>query len=214
MMNIDSSRVLAGLLAATLAVTLLNTALILSRPAPTATGGGGGGGGGGGAAAEFALPSGTPAYAEDLGVTFAAVSEETPREAQETIRTLAQEDSRQLSDSERDRLATVLHDMHGGLSCEYCCEAESVVTADGEAACGCSHAVAMRGLAKHLVQETDMSDDEIFREVSRWKVRFFPSQSREKFDALQSQDVRPTTVKLASNEYRGAASGGGWVGDC
>lgn len=201
---------------ATLAVTLLNTALILSRPAPTAPGGGGGGGDGGAAATEasFSLPSGTPAYAEDLGVTFAAVSEDSPRKAQETIRTLAMEDQRELTAAERDRLATVLYDMHGGISCEYCCEARSVVTEDGEAACGCSHAVAMRGLAKYLMQETDMTDEEIFQEVSRWKVRFFPSQSREKFDALQEQDVEPTTVKLASNEYRGAASGGGWVGDC
>lgn len=204
-----SPQVRTGLLAAVLLVTLANTVMIVSMDAPSgeapdaAT-----------ADATFTLPTGSPDYAADLDVSFDAVSEETPQEAEETIRTLAMEDRRELTAAERDRLVTILHDMEGGISCEYCCEVESIVTEDGRSGCGCSHAVAMRGLTKHLIQETDMTDREIFEDVSKWKVRFFPGQSEAKFDGLQEQGIEPTFINLASNSYRGVSAGGGWVGDC
>lgn len=206
----DTSQLFTGLLAATLAVTLLNTGLILTGStgnragtAPPAS------------EASFELPNGTPSYASKLGVSFDSVSPATPQKAQETIRRLAAEDSRNLDQRTQDRMIHILYKMNGGISCEYCCGARSVVTRKGTGGCGCSHAVAMRGLTKYLLQETSMTNTEIFQEVAKWKTRFFPDQSKAKFRALQQRGTEPSFINLASNEYRGIATGkGGWVGDC
>src|SRR3989338_38546 len=49
------------------------------------------------------------------------------------------------------------------ISCEYCCGAKAIVFANGEAACGCAHSQAMRGLAKYLIKNhgTEFTDEEI-----------------------------------------------------
>lgn len=68
------------------------------------------------------------------------------------------------------------------ISCEYCCGAKSIVFQDGRAACGCAHSQAMRGLAAYLIKNHggEYSNDEILRELARWKGRFFPKQMMQK----------------------------------
>lgn len=202
---VSGSTLRTGLLVAVLLTTLGNTAMILTldRGGTAET-----------AQQPFALPTGTPAYAETLGVSFGDVSSDSPQEAERVIRTLAAEEPRELTAAERTRYIDILYEMDGGISCEYCCEAESIITADGKSGCGCSHAFAMRGLAKYLLQETDMTDEAIATEVGKWKTRFFPGQSRAKHAALQERGVEPTFINLATNQYRGVATGEGWVGDC
>lgn len=75
------------------------------------------------------------------------------------------------------------------ISCEYCCGAKALVGKNGEAACGCAHSQAMRGLAAHLIKNhgQEYSDDQILRELARWKGSYFPKQMIKKAgEQLQS----------------------------
>jgi hypothetical protein len=168
--------------------------------------------------ASFSFPTGTPqVYGEELAVEYEHVSDENPEKAEDTIQKFAAHDSIELEEEKKQRYVKILHEMEGGISCEYCCEAESVITADGKPGCGCSHAVAMRGLAKYLLKNhgNEMSDREIFEEVAKWKTRYFPEQTRAKVNGLNEQGSEVTFANLASNDYRGVSSReGGWVGDC
>lgn len=211
-MDADRSLV-TGLLVATLALTLVNTGMIAGyalMSADTA-------GDQGTDLAEFTMPTGEPeVYGEAMGVSFDDVSNDTPEKANKVLAKMASHDKKSLSSSQNDRLVSILYDMGGGISCEYCCEAESVVTGDGDSGCGCGHAAAMRGLVKYLVtEEPSMSDEAIQEEVAKWKTRFFPEQTKGRADALRENDVQPTAVTLSVNDYKDVGAGeGGWVGDC
>lgn len=167
---------------------------------------------------QFSFPTGTPAaYGEELDVRYGDVSQDNPDRAEKTIRKFASYESIELSENERERYINILYLMNGGISCEYCCEARSVITEDGEPGCGCSHAAAMRGLTKYLLENNgnQMTDREIFEEVSKWKTRYFPTQTESKAEGLRDQGAEVTYINLASNQYRGVSSRkGGWVGDC
>ncbi len=100
------------------------------------------------------------------------------------------------------------------ISCEYCCGAESIIFKDGSAACGCAHSQAMRGLAAYLVKYhgSEYSDDEILRELAKWKSRYFPKQMVQKMTTqLQSGQYTPDIASLLLNvklpKYDGAATG-------
>lgn len=164
------------------------------------------------------LPRGTPeVYGEELNVEYQDVSSENKQRAEEVIQKFAGFEKIQLSQQNKDRYINILYKMNGGISCEYCCEAQSVITRNGKPGCGCAHAAAMRGLTKYLLKNhgEEMTDEEIFEEVSKWKTRFFPQQTKAKAAGLQEKDAEVTYVNLASNEYRGVSSDkGGWVGDC
>lgn len=85
------------------------------------------------------------------------------------------------------------------ISCEYCCGVNAIVFANGEAACGCAHSQAMRGLAAYLIQKhgTEYTDDEILRELARWKGRYFPKQMTKKTaDQLQNGQYTPDIASL------------------
>lgn len=85
------------------------------------------------------------------------------------------------------------------IACEYCCGATSIVFKDGEAACGCAHSQAMRGLAAYLIKNHDeeYSNDEILRELSRWKGMFFPKQMIQKIaQQLQNSNFTPDSAAL------------------
>ncbi len=94
------------------------------------------------------------------------------------------------------------------ISCEYCCGADSIIFPNGQAACGCAHSYAMRGLAKYLLANNpEMSDEKILDELAKWKSLFFPKQSMEKavqFN-LAGKDINPTD--LMSNKFRGFTAG-------
>lgn len=90
----------------------------------------------------------------------------------------------------------------------------------GEAACGCAHSFAMRGLAKYLITKhgSEFTNEEILNEMAKWKTLFFPTQMTAKAEALKSQGIEFSYANLGSNEYRGieqgTASGGNMVGGC
>lgn len=85
------------------------------------------------------------------------------------------------------------------IACEYCCGASSLIDAKGNAACGCAHSQAMRGLAAYLIQKHggQFTDDQILRELARWKGRYFPKQMMQKAaDQLKSGQYTPDIAAL------------------
>lgn len=165
-------------------------------------------------------PAGTPEYGKDLGVSFDDVSALDPAKADRTIRILSQFDKEiTLSDAEKARYVNILYELGGGMSCEYCCGARSIIFASGEPACGCAHSYAMRGVAKLLITEygDKYTDEEILAEVGKWKMRFFPAQMENKAKIMEENGIEVDYVALTSNMYRGiekGASGSGMVGGC
>ncbi|MDP1709908.1 MAG: hypothetical protein Q8L21_03410 [Candidatus Komeilibacteria bacterium] len=85
------------------------------------------------------------------------------------------------------------------IACEYCCGATALVREDGEAACGCAHSQAMRGLAAYLLQTHagEYTDDQILREVARWKGSYFPKAMVDKISQqLGSGEYTPDVAAL------------------
>ena len=125
------------------------------------------------------LSQGAPeVYGSELGVSFDAV--------QESINIMRQLDPAYgtkdvgLTSDEQARYT----DVGTRISCEYCCGAKSIVFPDGSPACGCAHSIAMRGLIAYLVKfhGDTYSNDEILRELARWKGMFFPWTSNDLFN--------------------------------
>lgn len=85
------------------------------------------------------------------------------------------------------------------ISCEFCCGAKAIVLENGEAACGCAHSQAMRGLTAYLIKNhgAEYTDDQILRELARWKGRYFPKQMVQKtMDQIQSGKYTPDIAAL------------------
>lgn len=118
-----------------------------------------------------------------------------------------------------------------GISCEFCCGAKAIVTETGEAACGCAHSQAMRGLTAYLIKNhgDKYTDDEILRELARWKGRFYPKQMVKKMSGqLQTGEYTSDIASLLLNvklpKYSAASKeaplpseidhAGGMVGGC
>lgn len=96
------------------------------------------------------------------------------------------------------------------ISCEYCCGAPAVADAEGRDLCGCSHSLAIRGLAKYLitVHPEDWTDEEIYWEVTRWKALFYPRNSVEKGVALASNNMEITAEALNDRDLLSKISSG------
>ncbi|MCR4284823.1 MAG: hypothetical protein NUV97_02130 [archaeon] len=165
------------------------------------------------------IPKGVPAvYGSELGVSYDDISPSNPRGADVAISKLKQLDiTMELSGADLERYIRVT----GAISCEYCCGADSIIFPDGQAACGCAHSYAMRGLAKYLITEhsNEFTDEEILAELGKWKVLFFPDIHEAKASVMKSQGIEINYISLASNQYRGIeqgaqAGGGGMVGGC
>lgn len=93
----------------------------------------------------------------------------------------------------------------------------------GDAACGCAHSFAMRGLAKYLITNhgSEFTDEQILDELAKWKTLFFPTPMATKAKVMKEKGIEFTYANLGSNRYRdiekGAASagaGGNMVGGC
>ena len=85
------------------------------------------------------------------------------------------------------------------ISCEYCCSAISIIHSNGKGACGCAHSQAMRGLMAYMIQNhgKEYSNDEILRELARWKGIYFPKQMINKLSTqLQGSGFTPDTASL------------------
>ncbi len=166
------------------------------------------------------IPTGVPSvYGEELEINYDDISPDTPRKADEAIEVMADIDRTvELSENDLERYINILYHMEEGMSCEFCCGARSVIFEDGSAACGCAHSFAMRGLTKHLILNTEMSNQDILSEVGKWKVLFFPGIHQEKALIMEEQEVEVDYLSLTTNENRGieegAFPGGGMVGEC
>ena len=163
------------------------------------------------------IPTGVPAiYGQALGVNYNDISASNPKLADETIQKLSSYEDLELTLEQMTRYIKI----GSAISCEYCCGADSIIFPNGEAACGCAHSYAMRGLAKYLlINNPEMSDYEILSELGKWKVLFFPGIHEQKAQALEANGIDSTDyVNLASNLYRGIEEGktssGGMVGGC
>ncbi len=168
------------------------------------------------AIAAIVIPSGTPkTYGSELKVSYDQVVQSLP--------ILAKLDDsislESLGTQGKDRYIKI------GLqiSCEYCCGAESIIFKNGQAACGCQHSYAMRGLAKYLLKNhaSEYTDDQILEEMGKWKTLFFPKQILQKAVEFQSAGKALNTIDLTSNKFRGfkaassgaSAAAGGSVGN-
>lgn len=162
-------------------------------------------------------PKGIPEiYGSELGISYDDVSAVNPKKADTTIKKLALLDT--TITPEGDDLQRYI-DITSQISCEYCCGAPSIITADGKAACGCAHSFAMRGLAKYLIKNhaSEYTDDQILEELGKWKTLFFPTQLSQKAQVLLDNGIELNYINLASNKYRdieSGASGSGMVGGC
>jgi hypothetical protein len=78
------------------------------------------------------------------------------------------------------------------IACEFCCNATTMVFDDGRAACACGHSIAMRGLLAYLIEKhgSEYSDDQMLRELARWKGIYFPAQM-----------VKKVTNEVSSGKY-------------
>ncbi len=172
-------------------------------------------------AAGVSMPTGVPdVYGEELGVNYDTISASEPQLADATIARMGQLDrSIQLDGDLLKRYIDILYTMHGGISCEYCCGARSVIFSNGQPACGCAHSYAMRGLTKYLLTQhgDQYTDAQILEEVGKWKMLFFPTQLTQKAQIMESQGVDTNIISLTTNENRGiekGLAGGGMVGGC
>jgi hypothetical protein len=168
------------------------------------------------------LPRGVPnIYGKELGISFDDVSASDSVKAEAAIAKLAGMDNGiTLNGKEKERYINILYRLNNGISCEYCCGAKSVIFENGQAACGCAHSYAMRGLTKYLLTKhgSEYTDEEILEEIGKWKTLFFPGQLTQKAQVLRDKNIEINYVNLASNKYRGiekgAVQGSGMVGGC
>ncbi len=142
------------------------------------------------------IPTGTPDYGASAGVSF-----DNPIQSISVLS--GYETSVTQSASEMQRYIGIA----GQISCEYCCGAPSIIDSRGQAACGCAHSSAMRGLGKWLIKNRpNMSDNAILEELGKWKTLFFPKDSIKKALLLKANNIPFNYVNLQSNKYRNIAA--------
>lgn len=85
------------------------------------------------------------------------------------------------------------------IACEYCCGAKALIASNGQAACGCAHSQAMRGLLAYLITRhgDQYTNDQLLQEMARWKGMFFPKQMITKLTS-QMQGSAPFTTDTAA----------------
>ncbi len=148
------------------------------------------------------IPKGVPAiYGSEMGVSYDDISPNDPYKADANIGSMGAWDNKiTLSGEDLTRYIKVVSQ----ISCEYCCGAKSIIFSDGQAACGCAHSYAMRGLAKYLITKhgKEFTDDQILEELGKWKTLYFPTQITQKAGILKAQGIELNYINLASNKYR------------
>lgn len=199
------------------------------------------------------VPTGVPAiYGKELGISYDDVSANNPQQADRTIALLRTYDEQfTLSGNALDRYITITSQISCEYCCGVPSiiftkedeqrvgqQIEAAIAAGkitreqakqyqkkaGEAACGCAHSFAMRGLAKYLLTNhgDEFSDEQILEELAKWKTLFFPTQMNMKAQAMKEKNIPFSYATLGSNQYRGlekeaagnSAGGSGMVGGC
>ncbi len=124
------------------------------------------------------LVSGTPSYGSQLGVSF--------NDAANAANVLSQLDNSiptsQLSQEQLQRYISI----GMSIACFYCCGATTLVDQNGNPACSCNHSMALRGLAKWLIINTNYTNDQILLELNKWKALFFPGPTLKTVSSLAS----------------------------
>ena len=125
------------------------------------------------------ISRGTPFYGAELGVSF-----DDPVNGLEKIAQLDPAYGRnkiQWTTAEQ-KARYIKIGMTKSVGCEYCCGADTSVDSSGRPTCGCKHSWAMRGLSAFLIKNhPELTDEEIIREISKWKGLFFPKQMVAKY---------------------------------
>lgn len=139
---------------------------------------------------EAVIPKGTPAYGEELGVSF-----DDPVASLNVLAKLDRQiPTAQLTEDEKARFINVT----SRISCEFCCSAPAVTDQNGRDLCGCAHAQSFRGLSKYLVknQPGQWTDEEILAELTKWKALYYPKNMVEKGVAAVENGLALTPAVL------------------
>ncbi|MBI5729385.1 MAG: hypothetical protein HY983_04085 [Candidatus Magasanikbacteria bacterium] len=160
-------------------------------------------------AVKLALAQGTPEiYGQELGVDFAQV--------QQSMNIMKEFDPTYGSKKIKLSGDLLKRYVNVGLkiACEYCCGATALVRPDGEAACGCAHSQAMRGLAAYLLtnHSSEYTDDQILRELARWKGSYFPKAMVDKISqqlgsSQYTPDIAALLLDMKVPKYSGNSQG-------
>jgi len=133
------------------------------------------------------IPQGTPAYGNELSVSF-----DDPVNSLNRLANLDyQTKTNSLTAEELQRFVNI----GTRISCEFCCTAPAVIDSKGRDLCGCAHAASFRGLAKYLIKNhpNDYNDEEILLELTKWKSLYYPKNMVQKAAAL-IQNKMPLTA--------------------
>ena len=167
------------------------------------------------------IPTGVPeVWGKELDFSYDDIDPYNPGSANAAISKLSNLDRTITLPSDLvERYVSILFKNNGGMSCEFCCGAKSIIFEDGSPACGCAHSFAMRGITKYLLaNHPDMSDKEILTDVGKLKVLFFPGIHESKAAVMESKGIDVNIIALTTNENRGIekgqTSGGSMVGGC
>lgn len=152
------------------------------------------------------IPTGTPDYGQELGVSY-----DDPVSSINILSALDNQiPTSSLTSEQRERYIQI------GLraSCEFCCSAPAVIDSNGNAACGCAHSAAMRGLAKWFITNhpNDYNDKQILVELGKWKTLFYPRDSVKKAIAIAEAnngelDLSLMAGKIDPSQIQGISSG-------
>ncbi len=132
------------------------------------------------------FPTGTPEYAEELGVSF-----DDPIASLDKLSKMypSLKAEVQKSNPEAWKKFMTLASKPVGMSCEYCCGLGVIgIDKNGNSACGCQHNPAILAVSLYLTAYTDYSEGEILREAMRWKTLFFPKNMIELGTSLAGGD--------------------------
>ena len=148
------------------------------------------------------IPTGTPIYGAELGVSF-----DDPITSIDILAKLdRQVPTTSLTEEEKARYISI----NSRISCEFCCGAAAVIFQDGRDACGCAHSASFRGLSKYLIKNhpTEWTDDEILLELTKWKALYYPKNMVEKAVAALENDMELTPAVLNDRDLLKKISAG------
>src|SRR3989344_3035766 len=148
------------------------------------------------------IPTGTPEYGTELGVSF-----DDPINSLNILAKLdRQVPTSSLTEEENARFVNV----GTKISCEFCCGAPSVIDNTGRSLCGCSHAASFKGLSKYLIKNhpSEWTDDEILLELTEWKALYYPRNMVEKAVAALENGLELTPAGLNDRDLLNKISSG------
>lgn len=148
------------------------------------------------------IPTGTPEYGLELGVSF-----DDPINSLNTLAKLStQIPTDSLTPEEKQRYINI----NTKISCEFCCGVSANVDSTGRNLCGCSHAHSFSGLSKYLIKNHpgEWTDDEILLELTRWKSLYYPKNMVEKAVAALENGLELTPAVLNDRDLLKKVSAG------